>query len=284
MSLSNPVTRVVGACLHDARERRMMLPEQSAEALGIDLPSLSALERGDRRVTSRDLDTLTGLYRCADADSEALRRLLALPPNGNGVVLDKEPGHARRFGACVDSASSVRWQSTDFLPAPLQTPHYALAVGEAPLARPGAPRDPAAPAVYVVDERVIQRGGKTAALMAEQVDHLLHLLDGGTDLCIVPGTSPFTQPPGHLVELHLPGGTVWARPGPGGVGYCDSSTFADTITASLDATTPDFTREALQRAATAHHALAAPRPRPPAMPPSAEASPSVPLSTWSPSL
>ncbi|MEU0100409.1 Scr1 family TA system antitoxin-like transcriptional regulator [Streptomyces sp. NPDC006267] len=254
MSLSNPVTRVVGACLRDARERRMILPEQGAEALGIDLPSLIALEEGHRRVSPAALDALTDLYRCTGTD--ALRQLLAQRLDRADVVRDQEPGHARRFGACADSASLTRWQSTVLLPGPLQTPHYALSVGEAPVTRPGAPRDVTGSVVYLVDERVIQRGSDSARLMAEQLDHLLRLLDSGTDIRIVPGTRPVPQPAGHLVELHLPGGPVWVRPGPDRVDYCGTSGFASAITASFAATDEASSRAALERAANAHRALA----------------------------
>ncbi|EGE39575.1 transcriptional regulator [Streptomyces sp. SID4928] len=46
MILPVPVTGVVGACLRDARERHMVLPEQAADALDISLPALLALEAG----------------------------------------------------------------------------------------------------------------------------------------------------------------------------------------------------------------------------------------------
>lgn len=253
MSLPNPLTRVVGACLCDARKRRMMQPEQSAEALGIDVPSLLALEEGSDLISPTALTTLTGLYRLAD---NALHRLLVQHLGRAGVVRDQEPGHAERFAACADSADLIRWQSTVFLPGPLQTPAYALAVGEGPLSRPGAPREATGSVVYLVDERVIQRAGGGARLMAEQLDHLLHLEGTGTDIRIVPGTGPVPQPAGHLVELHLPGGPVWARPGPDRVDYCGSTGFANAITVSFAATDPASSRDALHRAADAHRALA----------------------------
>ncbi|MFE7448199.1 Scr1 family TA system antitoxin-like transcriptional regulator [Streptomyces griseus] len=255
MSLPVPVTGVVGACLRDARERRMVLPEQAADTLSIGLPALLALEEGASLISPAALETLTGLYR--SPDDAALRLLLVRHFGRDGaVVRDREPGHARRFAACADSAHLIRWQSTVILPGPLQTPHYARAVGERPVPRTGAPRATSGSAVYLVDERVIQRGGESARLMARQLDHLQHLLDSGTDIRIAPGTRPLPQPAGHLVELHLPGGPLWARPGPGHVDYFGTSGFAAAITASLDTTDTAYTRDALKRAAHAHHALA----------------------------
>ncbi|MDW4916282.1 Scr1 family TA system antitoxin-like transcriptional regulator [Streptomyces californicus] len=258
MTLSSPGTRVVGACLLDARERQMMLPEQGADALGIDVPSLLAIEEGHRRIRPEALDTLTGLYRYTG--TQALRRLLAQHLDHAGVVRDQEPGHAERLAACVDSASGVRWQSTVFLPGPLQTPAYAHAVDQVPVPRPGAPRQPGGSAVYLVDERVIQRSSDDAELVAEQLEHLLRLLDSGTDIRVIPATCPVPQPAGHLVELHLPGGPVWARPGPDRVDYCATLGFAEAITNTLTGTDPGISREALSCAAAAHRALA-PSPR-----------------------
>ncbi|MFD8727695.1 Scr1 family TA system antitoxin-like transcriptional regulator [Streptomyces sp. NPDC059611] len=236
----------------------MMLPEQSADALGIDVPALLAIEEGHRRIKPDALDTLADLYRYAG--TQALRRLLAQHLDHAGVVRDQEPGHAERLAACVDSATGVRWQSTVFLPGPLQTPAYAQAVGEVPVTRPGAPRQPGGSAVYLVDERVIQRSSDDAALMAEQLERLLSLLDSGTDIRVLPATGSVPQPAGHLVELHLPGGPVWARPGPDRVDYCATLGFAEAITNSLTGTDPGFSSEALSRAAAAHRALA-PSPR-----------------------
>ncbi|MYT82389.1 hypothetical protein YW3DRAFT_05773 [Streptomyces sp. MnatMP-M77] len=233
MSLPVPVTGVVGACLRDARERRIMLPEQAADALDISLPALLALEEGTSLISPAALETLTGLYR--SPDGSALHLLLVRHFGRDGaVVRDGGTGHARRFAACADSAHLIRWQSTAILPGPLQTPHYARAVGESPVPRKGAPR-----------------------ATNRQLDHLQHLLDSGTDVRIVPGTRPLPQPAGHLVELHLPGGPFWARPGPGHVDYFGTSGFAAAITASLDTTDTAYTRDALKRAAHAHHALAA---------------------------
>ncbi|MFI1226212.1 MULTISPECIES: Scr1 family TA system antitoxin-like transcriptional regulator [unclassified Streptomyces] len=234
----------------------MMLPEQAAEALELNLPALLALEEGTDLISPTALETLTALYR--SPDGAALRRLLVRHlGHAEAVVRDQEPGHARRFAACAASAGLIRWQSTVTLPGPLQTADYARAVGERSATRPGAPRAATGSAVYLVDERVIQRGSESARLMAEQLDHLLHLLDSGTDIRIVPGTRPVPQPVGHLVELHLPGGPVWARPGPDRVHYYGTSGFAAAITASLDTTDTTSSRDALRRAADAHRSLAA---------------------------
>ncbi|WP_073224299.1 Scr1 family TA system antitoxin-like transcriptional regulator [Streptomyces sp. NBRC 110465] len=230
----------------------MMLTDQAAQALAIDTETLRALEEGCGRVRPGALTVLTRLYRCGDAS--ALQQLLAERPDFHGIARDAAPGHARRIAACTSSASLVRWQSTTTLPAPLQTRDYARAIGEPSATRPGARRPVTATTVFVLDPRVIQRGGDTARLMAEQLDHLLHLLEGGTDIRVLPESHGFLQPPGHLVEITLPGGPVLARPGPSWVDYCATDRLSSAIDDALRATDPDSSRDALHRAAAAHHA------------------------------
>ncbi|WP_405196315.1 Scr1 family TA system antitoxin-like transcriptional regulator [Streptomyces anulatus] len=254
MSLSTPVSWVVGAWLRDARERRMMLPEQGAEALGIDAQALLAMEEGRRRVSPRALPVLTRLYRYDDTG--ALERFLAERPATGGEARDAALGHARRLAACTRSASAFRWHATGLLPAPLQTRDYARAVGELPAALPGAPRPAPATVMFLLDERVIQRGGDSARLMAEQLDHLLDLQDRGIDIRVVPESHSIAQPCGHLVEIGLPGGWVLARPGPEWVDYRATDHVAAGLDDAMGATDPDYSREALHRAAASHHARA----------------------------
>lgn len=161
MTSWTPVTRVVGACLQHARESRMMLPEEPAELLGVTPQALLAMEEGRFEISTDVLADLTGLYRC-EADEPGLRRLLAQRPEWNGMTRDREPGHARRLAACTQGAARVRWLSYEYLPAPLQTPHYAQAVAEPDAHLPGGPTPPAASVVYVLDSRVLHHGSGTA--------------------------------------------------------------------------------------------------------------------------
>ncbi|MEV6421714.1 Scr1 family TA system antitoxin-like transcriptional regulator [Streptomyces sp. NPDC051662] len=252
---TEPTPRVVGAILRDARERRMMLPEQPAELLGVAPETVLALESGRHCVSTAELTALTGLYRCGQ-DTWALRRLLALGTAGGDSARDSEPGYARRLAACAGSALSVRWLSTVLLPAALQTRDYARAVAERSTVRHGAPVPGTAAPLYVLDVRVIRRGSATARLMAEQVEHLLDLVDSGTRIRVVGEEHPIAQPPGHLVELDLPAGRVLARPGESGVDYHRSDSLAARIDAALAVTDRTSTYEALEQAAASHRALA----------------------------
>ncbi|MER8197627.1 Scr1 family TA system antitoxin-like transcriptional regulator [Streptomyces microflavus] len=249
------MTRVVGACLRVAREQRMMLPEQPAEMLGVTPQALLALEEGRLEISTAVLADLTGLYRC-EADEPGLRRLLAQRPEWNGMTRDREPGHARRLAACTHGAARVRWLSFEYLPAPLQTPHYAQAVAEPDAYLPGGPTPPAASAVYVLDNRVLHHGSGTARLMAAQLDHLLRLADQGTDIRVLPAPLARPHPAGHIVDITLPAGRVLARPSPEGVEYCRTLRFAATIDTALGSIDGRSSREALDWAAASHHARA----------------------------
>ncbi|MFE8910905.1 Scr1 family TA system antitoxin-like transcriptional regulator [Streptomyces globisporus] len=253
MTLWTLVTRVVGANLRDARERRMMLPEQPAELLGTTPQALLAIEEGRCEISTGTLADLTGLYRCR-ADEPGLRRLLAQRPEWNGMTRDREPGHARRLAACARAAARVAWLSYEHLPAPLQTPHYARAVAEPDASLSGAPRPPAAAAVYVLDPSVLHHGSGTARLMAEQLDHLLRLTEQGIDIRVLPTPLSQPQPAQHIVDITLPAGRILARPTPEGVEYCRTLRFAATIDAALASTDQRSSRDALYRAAISHHA------------------------------
>lgn len=255
MTSWTPVTRVVGACLQHARESRMMLPEEPAELLGVTPQALLAMEEGRFEISTDVLADLTGLYRC-EADEPGLRRLLAQRPEWNGMTRDREPGHARRLAACTQGAARVRWLSFEYLPAPLQTPHYAQAVAEPDAHLPGGPTPPAASVVYVLDHRVLHHGSGTARLMAAQLDHLLHLTDQGTDIRVLPAPLARPHPAGHIVDITLPAGRVLARPAPEGVEYCRTLRFAATIDTALGSTDRRSSREALDWAAASHHARA----------------------------
>ncbi|MFI7087654.1 Scr1 family TA system antitoxin-like transcriptional regulator [Streptomyces anulatus] len=256
MTLWTPVARVVGACLRDAREGLMMLPEQPAELLGITPDALLAMEEGRYEISAGVLAELTGLYRCGD-EEPGLRRLLAQRPEWNGITRDREPGHARRFAACAASAGRVRWLSHESLPAPLQTPQYAQAVAEPDTFRPGAARPPAGNTVYVLDTDVLHRGSGTARVMTAQLDHLLDLIEQGTDIRVLPeDRPPLPQLADHIVDLALPAGRVLACPDTKGVSYCSTLRFAAHIDAALGNTDQHSSREDLHRAAASGHARA----------------------------
>ncbi|MFF8617933.1 Scr1 family TA system antitoxin-like transcriptional regulator [Streptomyces sp. NPDC015350] len=255
MTTPGPAAQAVGAILRDARDRRMMLPEQPAELLGITPHTVHTMEDGHHSISTAQLEALTGLYRCGP-DQWPLWRLLALNEEQKKTVRDDRPGHARRLAACIRQAHGVRWLSTALLPAPLQIPDYARAVAEHPTALSGAPVTPKARPLYVLDVRTVRHGSGTPRLMAEQVEHLLGLADAGTVIRVLGEDHPLPQQAGHLVELDLPAGRLLAQPGESGVDYhCDKSLSAP-IADALALTDCLSSRKALERAAAFHRALA----------------------------
>ncbi|MER5988711.1 Scr1 family TA system antitoxin-like transcriptional regulator [Streptomyces sp. NPDC001787] len=241
---------VLGAILRDARRRRFMLREEPAALLGVSPDTVRAIEDGTHRVAPATIATLADLYRFGHA--WALQRLLAFHTADDTEVRDDEPGHAHRLAACARQAGSVRWLSTLLLPPPVQTPHYAQAVAEHSTQLPGAPLPPPADTVYILDSRVIDRGSGTPAVMAEQLHHLLHLVDSGTEIRIVPADHPVPQPPGHLVEMTLPTGRVLARPGPDWVDYHRPGTWSARIDDAFHTTDPPSSLALLEQAARQH--------------------------------
>jgi len=254
--LSEPVAPVLGAMLRDARERRLMLPDQPAELLGLTPAAVLALEAGQHPINAAVITQLTRLYRCGQ-DEWALQKLLAHSAAQMTTAWDGELGHARRLAACLRTALRVRWLATVLLPAPLQTRDYARAVAEHSTLLRGAPVPAAAVPLYVLDARVIHRGSGTARLMAEQVTHLLHLADSGTEIRVIGQDHPDPQPPGHLIEMELPGGRVLARPDSNGVHYHPGgNTLLSQLDAAVAATDPHSTHQALVQAAESHRLLA----------------------------
>ncbi|MEE1736484.1 Scr1 family TA system antitoxin-like transcriptional regulator [Streptomyces sp. BE147] len=241
---------VLGAILSDARRRRFMLREEPAVLLGVSPDTVAAIEDGTHRIGPAAIATLTALYRFEPA--WALQRLLAFRTADNTAVRDDEPGHAARLAACARQAARVRWLSTLLLPPPVQTPHYAQAVAEHSALLPGAPQLPPADTVYILDSHVIDRGSGTPAVMAEQLNHLLRMVDRGTEIRIVPPDHPFPQPPGHLVEMALPTGHVLARPGPDWVDYHRPGTWSARIDDAFHTTDPPSSRALLEQAARQH--------------------------------
>ncbi|WP_326682744.1 helix-turn-helix domain-containing protein [Streptomyces sp. NBC_01237] len=242
---------VLGAILSDARRRRFMLLAEPAALLGVSPDTVAAIEHGTHRISPAALAALAVLYRCGQ-DAWALQCLLVPGTPDDPAVQDKEPGHAARLAACTRQAGRVRWLSTTLLPPPVQTPRYARNVAEPSTLLPGAPLDPPADTVYILDSRVIERGSGTPAVMAEQLHHLLSLVDHGTSIRIVPAAHPIPQPPGHHVEMTLPGGPVLARPGPDWVDYQPPGTWSDRTDGVLGTTDPTSSRALLEQAARKH--------------------------------
>ncbi|MEE1808198.1 helix-turn-helix domain-containing protein [Streptomyces sp. BE133] len=249
MALTHPAVRAAGGYLRDARERRYVLPEQAAALLAVSEETLLAMEAGHTRITSDGISRLCHFYRCPE-DAQALRTLahtLAAPDDGDvaGAARDWTEGHHRRLAGCARQAREVRWLSTALIPPPLQTPEYARVVGCPSFALPDAPL-PSPHAVYVLDERILLTDRIVPEVMAPQLRYLLGLDVG--EVRVVPGR--IAAPRGHLVELSMPAGPVFARPEHDGVLYLPADRrLSALISDTWDLTTPAASRELLVYAA-----------------------------------
>jgi hypothetical protein len=212
------------------------------------------VEEGIQEISPAAIALLSRLYMC-ERDQMALQRLAAITSAPAAGIWDRSTGHAWRLAACARQAKQVRWLSTACLPSPLQTWAYAQATDEPPAALPDAPLAPAGDAVYVLDPCVITCGAGMALRMEEQLAHLIRLANSGTTIRIAPD-HPFPQPPGHLVKLSFTAGRVVAFPGKSGVRYEQARHWPDKITAVLEQTDPDGSRNALARAAVCHRSAA----------------------------
>ncbi|MER5988708.1 Scr1 family TA system antitoxin-like transcriptional regulator [Streptomyces sp. NPDC001787] len=213
----HPAALVVGAVLRDARERRLVLPEESAALLGVLTETLFAIETGHRAIGARDITRLCLLYRTPE-DAPALQKMAAvLPPlpTGSerplgtaellpGPVSDTLPGHGQRLAAVCRQATRLYMVTTWEVQPQLQTAEYARAMHQPPAALPGYPLPGPAEAMYALDESVITRASDSAGVMARQIAHLQRLRAQGVDIRVLPGLFP----PGAMAELALPGGTL----------------------------------------------------------------------------
>ncbi|MEU5136913.1 Scr1 family TA system antitoxin-like transcriptional regulator [Streptomyces californicus] len=207
------IAPVIGAILRDARRQaRIPLPD-AAHRLGAPVEDI---ECGHRPVTGGELRRLCDLYGVPE-QARALHQLADGPPEGapGGESApyrsDRAGGFADRLAAVARQSVRTRWLSTQLVPPPLCIPAYAAAVRHPAPARPwpGLRRQD----VVVLDESVVRHGGATAALMCEQVRHLLTLQSAGARIHVVPRLFP----PGSYAELALPNATVVA-----GWGFTDA--------------------------------------------------------------
>ncbi|WP_327391428.1 helix-turn-helix transcriptional regulator (plasmid) [Streptomyces microflavus] len=246
---SHTIAHVVGAVLSDARQHARITLDEAARRLNTPTEQLAHIESGHQRATREELHRSCRLYGVSD-EAPALCRLQA----GGGARAvhqhDREPGFAGRLAAVARQSVRVRWLSTHLLPPPLHTPAYAAAVHQPAPTRPWPPLR--SQDVVVLDESVVRRGGATAALMCEQISHLLNVRHTGAQIHVVPDLFP----PGSYVELTLAGAvTVLVTGGFDGTAYQATNVLATHIDRALDQPDPDRSHRLLTEAYAHHHTL-----------------------------
>ncbi|MFJ1742560.1 Scr1 family TA system antitoxin-like transcriptional regulator [Streptomyces microflavus] len=245
----HPVTHVVGAILSDARQHARLTLGEAARRLGMPAERLDHIESGRHHATSADLYGLCRLYGRPD-EAPALDLLAAGSSAAGGWEVhrhDRADGFAGRLAAVARQSVRVRWLSTHLVPPPLHTSAYAAAVLQPAPSRPWPRlRDQD---VVILDESAVRRGGATAALMCEQIIHLLNVRHTGAQIHVVPDLFP----PGSYAELTLAGDvTVVVTGGFTDVAYQATTALATHIDRALADSDPDLSRRLLTEAC-AHH-------------------------------
>ncbi|MFI1189766.1 Scr1 family TA system antitoxin-like transcriptional regulator [Streptomyces californicus] len=247
-----PIAPVIGAILRDARRHARIPLRDAATRLGSPVEDVEHIECGHRSVTGGDLRRLCELYGVPE-QARALHRLAGGPLEGapggeRGLcrTTDRAGGFADRMAAVARQSVRTRWLSTQLVPPPLRIPAYAAAVRHPAPARPwpGLRRQD----IVVLDEGVVRHGGATAALMCEQVRHLLTLQSAGARIHVVPRLFP----PGSYAELMLPNATVVATGGFTDAVYQTTTALAGPIERALTDPDRDRSRRLLTEA-YAHH-------------------------------
>ncbi|MER8197624.1 Scr1 family TA system antitoxin-like transcriptional regulator [Streptomyces microflavus] len=248
----HPVAHVVGAILSDARQHARLPLGAAAHRLGMPAERLNYIESGRIPATIGDLHGLCRLYGMPD-EAHALDLLAtgSSAAGGRGVWEvhrhDRAGGFAGRLAAVARRSVRVRWLSTHLVPPPLHTSAYAAAVLQPAPSRPWPQlrgQD-----VVILDESVVRLGGASAALMCEQIRHLLNVQHNGSQVHVVPDLFPT----GSYAELTLADDvSVVVTGGFADAVYQATTALATHIDRALTEGDPDRRRRLLTEA-YAHH-------------------------------
>ncbi|MER7043659.1 Scr1 family TA system antitoxin-like transcriptional regulator [Streptomyces jumonjinensis] len=207
--------QMVGTYLRAQRRRRGLLLRDTARAIRWTSGATAQLEAGHTVPSASVLERLLKLYEIPGPDDD-VRRLWELAHGGGDYAVDIDPGWFERVAACEFEADRIITFSAWGIPHLVQTEGYATRwwtntpVGHVPppdaiAARP-LTGDHDKELVLLLEETVLLRR-TDSAVMAEQLDHLLHLVrHTRTSVRIVPLHAGVTPPHGALTVLGLPNG------------------------------------------------------------------------------
>jgi transcriptional regulator with XRE-family HTH domain len=183
----------LGTRLRRLREEAEISREDAAAAIRSSASKISRLELGRTTIKTRDLADLLKLYGADEAERASL---LALSQHGNvsGWWQDygnSVPAWLKPYLGLEQAATLIRSYDPQLVPGLLQTPDYARTVFSLPGRSPGqrAERQLAVrlrrqeilhradpPHLWaVIDEATLRRPVGSAAVMREQIGHLLEL-------------------------------------------------------------------------------------------------------------
>jgi transcriptional regulator with XRE-family HTH domain len=188
---------LLGAQLRRLREGRKISLEEAGNAIRASHSKISRIETGRVGFKDRDIVDLLTLYGVTEEQECAAMRDLARRANAAGWWHDYSdvlPSWFEAYVGLEEAASQVRAYEVQFVPGLLQTEDYARAVtllghAGAPaaeidrrvrlrMARQDVLARPAPPNVwFVLDEAVLRRSLGSAAVMRDQLRHLLTMAE-----------------------------------------------------------------------------------------------------------
>ncbi|MGW0670733.1 Scr1 family TA system antitoxin-like transcriptional regulator [Streptomyces sp. NPDC002746] len=224
-----PGPLLVGATLKALREQSGTALAPAAANMSVPPLALALWESGSRRLARRIPYMLEALGLDEYDAQRLLERLLNQDEGMQSSLLpwereefgDAYPGNIDRANAVLRAATRVRAFALDRVPEAFQTPAYAglfpddHAIGPAtgllpPVTAPCVQEAESSSWVLVLDEGLINRFHGHPQVLAEQLDHLLHLdtLPHVT-VRVLRLDTPFAMPVANLTEHTLTGGVLW---------------------------------------------------------------------------
>lgn len=185
---------ILGARLRKLREARRITGAEAGEVIRASHSKISRLEMGRTGFKLRDVDDLLTLYGVTDSAERATLLALARQSNTPGwwhAYHDVVPNWLNVFLGLEQAAVVIRTYEQQFIPGLLQTEGYSRAVHrltpepqdgllerrvELRMARQRILHRPGPPHLWaVIDEAALRRSMGSAAMMREQLGHLLEI-------------------------------------------------------------------------------------------------------------
>lgn len=199
--------RQLGLTLRRLRDAANKSQQEAADLLGKARSRIVQLEDGTATISQEDLDSLLDCYGVAGAERDTVLELgaQARKRQKRRAYVDQLPDAYQRFADLEASASEINWFETGIVPGPLQSPRYVqalLAEGEGVWWEPSdtegeerfafrmerqrrlfdAPGRRILRFVFTEDALAANMGDP--AVMVEQLDHILRLIDDYPDLTV----------------------------------------------------------------------------------------------------
>ncbi|MEU3712203.1 Scr1 family TA system antitoxin-like transcriptional regulator [Streptomyces catenulae] len=200
---------------------------------------MSRLERAQYPLEPRTIKQLLTSY---GVDPDEAREITHLAGDENGgewrsmVVTDFGPRWHQRLAWCEQAATCIRTYASWLLPAVARTPAYAdrVSIGPRTVIRAprGLPLRRAASLTALLDHQTLTRPVGDAAVMAEQMRHLLALIDHGAQVRVLPHGGPPIWEWGGTSELVIYGHRLFVEETYGAVyhtGEAEGSPFAEVL-------------------------------------------------------